>query len=181
MAVHPHRADAEADVADQHRGEAAIVARRLRRTERLHIESCSDEEHWRTSMKTFVTGATGYIGGSIAERLVGLSHTVLGLVRSRENGLLLRERGIDLVVGTLDDWDVLTDAAHAASAIIHAASAGHPGSVLTMVGALERSAKPLIYTTGSGIVADSAGNEYASSLFSRRTPTANLFRSDGPV
>jgi hypothetical protein len=38
------------------------------------------------------------------------------------------------------------------------------GSVLTPIGALERSAKPLIYTTGSGIVADSAGREYASSV-----------------
>ena len=114
-------------------------------------------------MKIFVTGATGYIGGSVAEQLVVSGHTVLGLVRSREKAFLLKERGIDPVVGTLDDWGVLTDAAHAADAVIHAASADHPGSVLTLVGALERSAKPLIYTTGSGIVADSAGGEYASS------------------
>ena len=115
-------------------------------------------------MKIFVTGATGYIGGSVAERLVGSGQTVLGLVRSREKALVLKGRGIDPVVGTLDDWDVLTDAAHEADAVIHAASADHPGSVLTLVGALERSAKPLIYTTGSGIVADSAGGEYASSV-----------------
>jgi len=114
-------------------------------------------------MRIFVTGATGYIGGSVAERLVVSGHTVVGLVRSREKALLLKERGIDPIVGTLDDWGVLTDAAHAADAVIHAASADHPGSVLTLVGALERTAKPLIYTTGSGIVADSAGGEYASS------------------
>jgi uncharacterized protein YbjT (DUF2867 family) len=58
-------------------------------------------------MKIFVTGATGYIGGSVAERLVGSGQTVLGLVRSREKALLLKERGIDPVVGTLDEWDVL--------------------------------------------------------------------------
>jgi nucleoside-diphosphate-sugar epimerase len=114
-------------------------------------------------MKIFVTGATGYIGGSVAERLAASGHTVLGLVRSREKALPLKERGIDPIVGTLDDWGVLTDAAHAADAVIHAASADHPGSVLTLVAALERSAKPLIHTTGSGIVADSAGGEYASS------------------
>jgi nucleoside-diphosphate-sugar epimerase len=115
-------------------------------------------------MKIFVTGATGYIGGSVAARLVGLGHTVLGLVRSRQKGLLLKERGIDPVVGTLDDWRTLSDSAQAADAVIHAASADHPGSVLALIGALERIAKPLIYTTGSGIVADSADSEYPSSV-----------------
>jgi nucleoside-diphosphate-sugar epimerase len=114
-------------------------------------------------MKIFVTGATGYIGGSVAERLVALGHTVLGLVRSREKALLLTKLGIDPVVGTLDDWGTLSDAAQAVDAVIHAASADHPGSVLTLVAALDRSAKPLIYTTGSGIVADSADGEYAGS------------------
>jgi len=55
-------------------------------------------------MKIFVTGATGYIGGSVAERLVVSGHTVLGLLRTREKALLLKERGIDPVLGTLDDW-----------------------------------------------------------------------------
>ena len=32
-------------------------------------------------MKLFITGATGYIGGSIANRLVAAGHTVRGLVR----------------------------------------------------------------------------------------------------
>ena len=115
-------------------------------------------------MKVFVTGATGYIGGSVAERLVRSGHAVLGLVRSKEKALLLKERGIDPLVGTLDDWNILSDAAWEADAVIHAASADHPGSVLTLVGVLERTAKPLIYTTGSGIVADFAGGEYASSV-----------------
>ena len=39
-----------------------------------------------------------------------------------------------------------------------------PGSVVTLVSALERSGKTLIYTTGSGIVADSAAGEYAGSV-----------------
>jgi nucleoside-diphosphate-sugar epimerase len=115
-------------------------------------------------MKVFVTGATGYIGGSVAERLVREGHTVLGLVRSKEKASRLKERGIDPLLGTLDDWRILFDAAQAADAVIHAASADDAGSVLTLVGALERTGKPLIYTTGSGIVADNAGGEYASSI-----------------
>ncbi len=115
-------------------------------------------------MKVFVTGATGYIGGSVAERLIASGHQVVGLVRSAEKAPLLKDRGIEPVLGTLDDSELITNAAHVADAVIHAASADHPGSVVTLVAALERSGKTLIYTTGSGIVADSADGEYASSV-----------------
>lgn len=115
-------------------------------------------------MKVFVTGATGYIGGSVAERLIALGHHVTGLVRSANKIPQLKERGIEPVLGALDDSEILTDAAHAADAVIHAASADHPGSVVTLVSALERSGKVLICTTGSGIVADSAAGEYAGSV-----------------
>jgi len=115
-------------------------------------------------MKVFVTGATGYIGGSVAERLIASGHQVVGLVRTAEKARLLKDRGIEPVLGTLDDSEIITNAAHAADAVIHAASADHPGSVVTLVAALERSGKTLICTTGSGIVADSAAGEYASSV-----------------
>jgi uncharacterized protein YbjT (DUF2867 family) len=64
-------------------------------------------------VKVFVTGATGYIGGSVAERLVGSGHAVLGLVRSEEKALVLKERRIHPILGTLDDAAILTNAAHA--------------------------------------------------------------------
>ena len=111
-------------------------------------------------MKVFITGATGYIGGSVAHRLIELGHDVSGLVRSANKIPLLKERGIEPVLGTLDDPEILTHAADAADAVIHAASADHPGSVVTLVSALERSGKALIYTTGSDIVADSASGEH---------------------
>jgi nucleoside-diphosphate-sugar epimerase len=115
-------------------------------------------------MKVFVTGATGYIGGSVAERLIALGHHVTGLVRSANNISQLKDRGIEPVLGTLDDSEILAHAADAAEAVIHAASADHAGSVVTLVSALERSGKALICTTGSGIVADSADGEYAGSV-----------------
>ena len=115
-------------------------------------------------MKIFVTGATGYIGGSIAQRLIALGHQVTGLVRSANKIPPLKERGIEPVLGTLDDAEILAHAADPADAVIHAASADHPASVVTLVSALERSGKTLIYTTGSGIVADSAAGEYPSSV-----------------
>jgi nucleoside-diphosphate-sugar epimerase len=115
-------------------------------------------------MKVLVTGATGYIGGSVAERLIAAGHQVVGLVRSAESIPLLKDRGIESVLGTLDDSEIITNAAHEADAVIHAASADHPGAVVTLIAALERSGKTLICTTGSGIVADSAAGEYAGSV-----------------
>lgn len=115
-------------------------------------------------MKALVTGATGYIGGSVAEKLVAAGHDVSGLVRSEAKIPLLKERGVNPVVGTLDDCQILTKAAQAADAVIHAASADHPGSVVTLVTALERSGKLLIHTSGSAIVADHADGEYASAV-----------------
>lgn len=115
-------------------------------------------------MKIFLTGATGYIGGSIAERLLQLGHHVTGLVRPADKIAGLKERGIEPVIGNLDDPEILAHSAEAADAVIHAASADHPGSVVSLVSALERSGKTLICTTGSGIVADSAAGEYAGSV-----------------
>lgn len=115
-------------------------------------------------MKVLVTGATGYIGGSVAERLNASGHQVVGLVRSAESIPLLTDRGIESVLGTLDDQEIITKAAQGADAVIHAASADHAGSVLTLIAALERSGKTLICTTGSGIAADSAAGEYSASV-----------------
>jgi len=115
-------------------------------------------------MRIFVTGATGYIGGSVAERIIASGHHVVGLVRSAESIPLLKDRGIESVLGNLDDPEVVTKTAHEADAVIHAASADHPGSVVTLIAALERSGKTLICTTGSGIAADSADGEYAGSV-----------------
>jgi nucleoside-diphosphate-sugar epimerase len=114
-------------------------------------------------MKIFVTGATGYIGGSVAERLIASGHQVVGLVRSAESIPQLEAHGIESVLGNLDDPEIITKTAHEADAVIHAASADHAGAVVTLIAALERSGKTLICTTGSGIAADSAAGEYATS------------------
>src|SRR5262249_5177428 len=61
-------------------------------------------------------------------------------------------RGMVPVVGTLDDAQILTEGAHAADAVINAASADHPGSVITLVSALKHRGNLLVNTTGSAIV-----------------------------
>jgi nucleoside-diphosphate-sugar epimerase len=113
-------------------------------------------------MRFFVTGATGYIGGSVAQRLRASGHDVQGLARSAEKARLLQERGITPLLGTLDDAAILTDGARQADAVIHAADVDHSGAVETLVAALGRSGKLFILTSGSSIVADEADGEYAN-------------------
>lgn len=115
-------------------------------------------------MKFFITGAAGYIGGSVAQRLLSDGHDVTGLVRSREKAELLQNLGITPVIGSLDDAAVLTAAAQAADAVIHAADADHAASVETLVSALEHSGKLLIHTSGSSIVADHADGAFAATI-----------------
>ena len=120
-------------------------------------------------MKIFITGATGYIGGSIAQRLVAEGHQVTGLVRSDARAAQARERGIEPVLGTLDDGEILAEAARAAEAVIDAAHADHPASAEALLDALEGSGKTLLRTSGTSIVGTRAGGESVADVFDEDT------------
>jgi nucleoside-diphosphate-sugar epimerase len=111
-------------------------------------------------MKIFLTGATGYIGGSLASRLVAQGQEVYGLVRSEEKAQLLKQHGIHPVLGSLNDANILADAARASDAVINAASSDHRGAIETLVRTMAGSEKTLIHTSGSSIVCDDAQGEF---------------------
>jgi nucleoside-diphosphate-sugar epimerase len=121
-------------------------------------------------MKIFCTGASGFIGGSVAAHLVAAGHQVTGLVRSQEKADAVRARGITPVMGTLDDSDVLAQAARAADIVINAASADHPGAVDAVLGALAGSGKAFIHTSGSSIVGTRAQGHRTDAIFDEATP-----------
>lgn len=121
-------------------------------------------------MKIFCTGASGYIGGSMAAYLVAAGHQVTGLVRSQDKADAVRARGIAPVLGTLDDADILAGAARAADIVVNAASADHKGAVLALLDALEGSGKPFIHTSGSSIVGTPARGERSDAVFDEDTP-----------
>lgn len=116
-------------------------------------------------MKIFVTGATGYIGGSVAERLVRDGHLVTGLARSAEAVRELEQRSIRPVIGTLDDAAVVVAAVREADAVINAAEANHPDAVQTIASALVGSGKALLHTSGSGIVATQSAGERVDAIY----------------
>ncbi|HEY6510456.1 MAG TPA: NAD-dependent epimerase/dehydratase family protein [Burkholderiaceae bacterium] len=122
-------------------------------------------------MNIFVTGAGGYIGGSIAMALVAAGHHVRGLARSAANAARLRASGIDPVPGTLDDADVLTREARVADGVVNTASADHAAAVHALIAGLEGSGKPLLHTSGSSVIGDDArGQRQSDRIFDEDTP-----------
>ena len=77
-------------------------------------------------MNIFITGASGYIGGSVAAALMAAGHQVSGLVRSNDTAAALAKLGMTPVYGTLDDTEVLAKAAHDADVTVNAANARPP-------------------------------------------------------
>lgn len=121
-------------------------------------------------MKIFCTGASGYIGGSVAARLTAAGHQVRGLVRSAEGADKVRASAIEPVMGTLDDTAVLEREARAADAVINAASADNRTAAMALLGALEGSGKPFIHTSGSSIVGTRAAGHRVDDVFDETTP-----------
>jgi nucleoside-diphosphate-sugar epimerase len=125
-------------------------------------------------LKTFVTGANGYIGGSVASALIADGHKVRGLVRSKEKADAVAAHGVDPVIGSLDDADLLQAEARAADAVVNAASSDHRGAVEALISGLSGSGKPLIHSSGSSIVADLAMGEPSDRIFDEMTPIVPL-------
>ncbi len=121
-------------------------------------------------MKIFCTGASGYIGGSVAAALKKAGHEVRGLVRSAESAEKVRAHGITPVIGTLDDAAILAKEAQAADAVFDAASADHRGAAIALLDALAGSGKAFIHTSGSSIIGTRSAGQRVDDVFDETTP-----------
>jgi nucleoside-diphosphate-sugar epimerase len=122
-------------------------------------------------MNIFITGVGGYIGGSVAAALLATGHRVRGLTRSEASAKRLAAIGIDPVVGTLEDADLLAREARACDGVINAANSDHAGAVQSLIAGLEGSNKPLLHTSGSSVVGDDVrGARRSEQVFDGQSP-----------
>jgi nucleoside-diphosphate-sugar epimerase len=121
-------------------------------------------------MHVFIIGATGYIGGSVAAKLVEAGHHVSGLVRSPAKAEALRKLEIEPVAGTLADRAILAAAAQRADAIINAADSDNLYVVEAVLPAIAGTGKTFLHTSGTSVVADRAAGEPSDHIFLEETP-----------
>lgn len=121
-------------------------------------------------MKIFLTGASGYIGSVVAEKLKGKGHKIVGLARNSDSEAKLNAKNIETVRGELNDFEVLKNAAREADAVIHTAFSHNFSDyndavnldrevIKTFGESLAQTNKPLIVTSSSAILGDTRGNE----------------------
>jgi nucleoside-diphosphate-sugar epimerase len=105
-----------------------------------------------SAMKVFLTGATGYIGSAVADRLHAAGHQVSGLARSDAAAEKLRAAGIEPERGDFQDPGSVGRAAAAADGAISLATTYDPSvdapAIDAMLDALAGTNQPFIYTSG---------------------------------
>lgn len=80
-------------------------------------------------MRVFVTGATGFIGSAVTEELMAAGHSLTALARSEAAAKKLSARGIQPILGSLDDMACLRSSAAAADGVIHLAFMHGPSQI----------------------------------------------------
>jgi nucleoside-diphosphate-sugar epimerase len=121
-------------------------------------------------MKIFVTGATGYIGGSVATKLLERGDTVLGLARSDDAAAALKKRGIEPVAADINTYTPLVETTKRVDAVINAANADNAFVAHALLDGLKGSGKTLIQTSGSSVVGTYDNGEASEDTFDEDTP-----------
>src|SRR3984957_8742956 len=117
---------------------------------------------WRSVMRIFVTGASGWIGSAVVPELLGAGHEVVGLARSDASAQRLEAAGATVQAGDLDDPEGPAKAAADSDGVIHlafqhdlafggnfaAASAADRRAVEAMGVALADSDRPFVLAGG---------------------------------
>jgi nucleoside-diphosphate-sugar epimerase len=112
-------------------------------------------------MRVFLTGATGYIGSAVAERLRAAGHQVSALARSDAAVARLTAAGIEPIRGDFAEPQSVAAGARGADGVISLATTYDPAvdgpAIDAILEALAGSSKPFVYTSGIWSHGDTAG------------------------
>ena len=73
-------------------------------------------------MKTFITGATGFVGSAVLRRLLKEGHTVVALVRATSDKSNVVGLPVEVVIGDLTDPDSFAAALAGCDCVFHVAA-----------------------------------------------------------
>jgi nucleoside-diphosphate-sugar epimerase len=125
-------------------------------------------------MKVFVVGATGFLGGAVAQRFVGSGFDVVGLVRSAAAAEKLDAAGILPVFGDLEaDPEAAARAASDSDAVIFAPQLllePEWRAVDAFLDRLEGSDRTFIFTSGTGVLGQRTGGDWSPDSFAEQDP-----------
>src|SRR3954470_5222721 len=112
-------------------------------------------------MRVFLTGASGYIGSAVAERLRAAGHQLTALARSDASAAKLQSADIQPVRGDFSEPKSVGHAAGQADGVISLATTYDPSidgpAIDAILEALAGSNKPFIYTSGIWSHGDTGG------------------------
>ncbi|KAK1221620.1 hypothetical protein PQX77_015564 [Marasmius sp. AFHP31] len=121
-----------------------------------------------------ITGATGYVGGSVLYRLLSLTdaqsrYELRTVVRNAEKAEKLREFGVKIIIGSHSDVDLMARESKEADVILTAVAYCDDINVvegitkgMKMRYEVTGTQPILIHSSGAGVISDSALGEYTS-------------------
>ncbi|KAH0151627.1 NAD dependent epimerase/dehydratase family protein, partial [Aureobasidium melanogenum] len=132
-----------------------------------------------SSKKVFLIGP-GYIGLEVMDRLLEAGYPVTTLVRRKEAAEELKHKeNVEVVMGTIDDLDLITKQTAAHDIVIHTATADHLPSVQAVIKGIEQRAAQdkqtfYIHTSGCSFLSDDSHGSYGSDKIYKDTNPADL-------
>ncbi|KAF8193803.1 hypothetical protein BJ912DRAFT_1057475 [Pholiota molesta] len=127
-----------------------------------------------TKTNILITGATGYIGGSVVSRFLQrpdlASFKLTALVRSPEKAAKLKALGVNTVVGSHSDTPLMESLAADSDVVFSMADSDNLEAALATLKGLKKrhdatgKTPSLIHTSGTGVLTDNADGEYLSDV-----------------